>query len=482
MAADQSRIASVGVPTRDRTDALERCLTGFLDNGRRHGRTHDYVVVDDSPSPEVRGRNRALLQSLRRRYGAELSYAGPEEKARFAAALVRAGLPADAVAFALLNPEDCPVTTGGSRNALLLHGVGDLLLQTDDDTLCRYVPVPGALPGLARSPRFDPTEFWFFAEGEALPPATADEEDGLAVHEQLLGTDVAGAPSGRVLLTAAGLVGDAGMGSPVYLLALEGSSRERLLRDERAYRHALTHRRVLRAAPGATVCAGAFCMAPNLGLDHRRMLPPFLPVQRNQDGVFGALVRACFPGGLFGFLPWAVLHLPPAPRPWSADDLGERAACLRTGQIVQALVGACASGAGRADARDNLRALGTALTELGALRLADFEDVVRRVLRRHLDRLAAGLEGRLQQFGGSPDYWADDVRCVVGALRQALGNENTFGAVDLQEAFGVAEARPRLRRLVGRFGGLLRAWPDMVEAARQLRAAGFRPALPLLPH
>jgi hypothetical protein len=31
-----------------------------------------------------------------------------------------------------------------------------------------------------------------------------------------------------------------------------------------------------------------------------------------------------------------------------------------------------------------------------------------------------------------------------------------------------------LRRLVGRFGALLRAWPDLVEAARRLRARGVR--------
>jgi hypothetical protein len=114
---------------------------------------------------------------------------------------------------------------------------------------------------------------------------------------------------GRVVVTAAGVMGDSGMGSPSYFLSLRGASRARLLQSEGVYRYALARQQVLRAVPRATVCDAPYCMALNLGLDNRDLLPPFTPVQRNQDGVFAAILRTCCSGDYFGFLPWMILHV-----------------------------------------------------------------------------------------------------------------------------------------------------------------------------
>jgi hypothetical protein len=139
--------------------------------------------------------NRQVLRSLRERSGAEVFYAGPGEKADFAAALAReTGAPDEVVRFALANDEGCPIATGASRNTLLLFAAGAALLTVDDDTLGRLVPVPGARDGLALSSRPDPTEFWFPAEGAPDPghvPGVAD--DFLSWHERLLGKHPGGA-------------------------------------------------------------------------------------------------------------------------------------------------------------------------------------------------------------------------------------------------------------------------------------------------
>src|SRR5262249_53767664 len=77
-------VAVLGVPTRNRVRSLARCLGSYLENGRRHGRKTEYVVIDDSEGPEMRRANRELLHALADEYGAEIAYAGPEEKGRFA--------------------------------------------------------------------------------------------------------------------------------------------------------------------------------------------------------------------------------------------------------------------------------------------------------------------------------------------------------------------------------------------------------------
>jgi hypothetical protein len=495
------RIAALGVPTRNRPDSLRRCLTSYAENGRQHGRANDFIVVDDSESTDLRRTNRQVLQELRDRAPGALFYAGPEERARYADALIRqAGLPVDAVRFALLNPAGCPVTTGASRNTLLLHTAGEMLLQVDDDTVCQLAAAPEVQGGLALSSQYDPTEFWFSAEGEpVLAGGAGVDRDFLAIHEQLLGkclaecvgdagTDLDFGPMNasffrrlrtetpRVLVTAAGVAGDSGMGSSVYFLMLDGDSRARLHRSEGHYQAALASHQVMRAVTRLTVSDGGFCRAVNLGLDNRQLLPPFLPVQRNQDGVFGTLLRSCFGGGLFGFLPWLLSHRPPTPRRLAPDHLWQSIAGVTTGQVFQLLAGALAPGPGPKESGQRLRALGQSLAEWGAAPAADFEEMVRLHLWNHLGRQAALLESQLTRYGGWPPYWADDARMLLAALREALPLEHYVVPADLRGAFGLGEARAAFQGLVRQFGQLLQVWPDMVEAAKGLRARGIRPA------
>jgi hypothetical protein len=494
-------IAVFGVPTRDRVQSLARCLRSYLEYDRHYGRTTEYVVIDGSHGPDTRQANRQLLCSLADYYGAEVSYAGLEEIRRFARELVRyGGLPGTTVEFGLLNPEGCPVTTGGSRNALLLHAVGETLLQVDDDTTCQLTPAPDAREGLAFSSLYDPTEFWFPVEsGPLLPDGPATGRDILALHERMLGRSLSdclaqlppGADfdlnqttaaffrrldrqEGRILVTSAGVVGHSGMGSSLYLLSLAGASRDRLLCSEGVYRQALAHQRVLRVVPRPTVCDGAYCMGLNLGLDNRQLLPPFLPVQRNQDGVFAALLRGCRPDGYFGFLPWALCHEPPDQRSSNQDDLWQSAAGLRTGQIIQALIPSIPASPAGTDCKLSLRALGGTLEEWGALPPGDFEELLRLRICGLLSKQALHLAELLRQYQGLPVFWGRDARQLLARLQEALPCRQYVVPSDLRAVAEEGETGKFFQRLVRRFGQLLHCWPDLVEVARMLRIRGIR--------
>jgi hypothetical protein len=56
-----ARITTIGVPTRDRTDALQRCLVSYLESVRRAGRSCDFVVVDGSDKPETAARSAVFV-------------------------------------------------------------------------------------------------------------------------------------------------------------------------------------------------------------------------------------------------------------------------------------------------------------------------------------------------------------------------------------------------------------------------------------
>src|SRR5205823_4963509 len=93
----------------------------------------------------------------------EVRYAGQEQIERYARLITqRAGVDCDTVRFGLLGDAMCPITTGASRNALLLETAGTIALQMDDDTECVLSPAPEMYPGLAISSEEDPTQFWFF--------------------------------------------------------------------------------------------------------------------------------------------------------------------------------------------------------------------------------------------------------------------------------------------------------------------------------
>lgn len=502
-AAPPPRVAALGIATRDRLPDLRAALESYLANGQEHGRTLDYVVAEGAVSDEARAATRAALTELSARFGVPIFHAGLPERAAYAEALAaRAGVDPGLVRFALLNPGGFPQDTGASRNALLLHAVGEMFVQVDDDTRCRVGPAPGQLPGLSLTSQSDPTESWFPRPGEpALPDHAALPHCYVALHEELLGRSAAACAEGarrqgldlerasatlfrrlqpdggRVLTTMTGSAGDTGTGSMWYYLLFTGKNRERLLASEEHYRRAFTGRQAVRAVPRAAVSDGVFCMSMSLGLDARGLLPPFLPVQRNSDGVFGFVLRVTHHGAFFGFLPWVVEHSPSRPRHASFEDFFAGLGHSNSEDMLGALCSVSGVEPDPTDPRRGLRALGATLVRWASLPLEDFEDVLRvQMLRARAVDLQL-LEDTLRAHRGAPAYWARDVERTAALVRAMLVREALVWPADLVAAFGQDEGRAAMARMVRRYGELLQCWPEVVEAARALKEEGVRPGV-----
>ena len=496
-----AEITSVGVVTRDRASLLRNCAASYLENGRRYGRRYALAVTDDSASAAARDETRRMLRSLGESYDLEVLYGGLEEKTRYVDALTAdGGLPREVVEFALFDTEGCGSTFGANRNALLLHTVGEMFLSADDDTVCRFATPPEPKPGLAFDAKGDFMDFWFFRDREeALRSASFVENDALSIHEQLLGrslgscvADFAREPGalfsrvnsrqvrdlqsggGKVLATFTGLVGDSAMPAPASCLALRGDSRARLTRSRAAYISALTSREVLRVTERPYISANAWCVTTLLGLDNRALLPPFMPVLRGEDDVFGFTLDSCFDHGYFGYLPWAVLHAPPERRSYSSGGIIEFASRVRTCNLILACVTSADLWPGRGAEVERLRALGNHLMAVGAMAQPDFEEFVRAHLLRMGSDFVTLLEAYLEEFDASPDFWADDMAHYIDTLREALTREDYVTPTDLLDGRSPEEARRLARRLVFKFGQLLYWWPAIIQAAKSLRAQGRR--------
>jgi hypothetical protein len=491
--APPPRIGLVGIPTCDRPELSRRCVESFAANAAASGREARFLVTDDSRDPGARDRARAEIAGMAAR-GVRVAYAGLEEKLAYADALATgAGVDPELVRFGLINDDPRHFGAGANRNVLLLAAAGGLALLVDDDVICRPARAPDGELGREIASDEDPTRFWFPDEGAAVEALVQPEAaDYLGLHEELLGrrlgdvfepssTSVervtaptierARGGAGRVVMTQGGVVGDSGVGSPAFLLFLGGASRRRLLRSEAVYREAFTSRRLVRATGRYAAADSSFCMGLNLGLDLRSPMPPFMPLERNEDGVFGAAVRATARDGFSGFVPWVVTHAPPGARGHTFEDAFDGLGGNNSNDmLVAALRGAFADARG-CDRAGALERLGARLVEWGRLPIGELAEALRpHVWRDRISRLER-LEMRLVEYGRKPALWAGHAQRYLDVTRRGLASAGFLEPRDLSGAFG-DQAFARFRWMVLRYGELCAAWPALVEAARRLRGEG----------
>lgn len=459
--------------TRDRLPSLVACLESYLSNCQQHDRSPDFVVSDDSPSPAAANRTKADLRTLAKRYNVRVRYAGRHEKSRFADALAaESGVPREIIGFALFGDERCPLSTGANRNSLLLDAAGALILAVDDDTLCRVAAAPERESAQSFFPGYDPTAFWFFPDrAQATQSLSFVDADVLGCHEEMLGRAVDGT-SGRVAMTLNGLAGDSGMASPRYYLTLTGASRDRLVASEQAYRSALESREVLRTVRQPTVTPGPFCMTTFLGLDNRDLLPPFFPVQRNSDGIFGLALSKCVDTSRVAFLPWILLHAPEPPRTFAPDEMWDDAATVRMADIVIASILDHRGLTGDATVAMRLADFGEHLRWLGSLDYLEFEARLRTQQQIRNFTFLMALHGQLHTYGGSPVYWADDVSRMIELISRASSADDHLVPRDLRQGRDAGAARALSQELIAKYGEVLVAWPALVAAAKRIRDKG----------
>ncbi len=489
----QGAITSVGIPTRDRTGCLRRGLASYIENIQHHGRTTNFVVVDDASSAETQEQNRRVLRKLKKRYGANLFYAHRQQRAHFAERLAgQADIPQEVVRFALLGDERCEATYGATRNALLLHTAGERCLQVDDDTICAVAAAPGAQAGLALTSNPEVPESWFFGEaGEALDAVSFTDEDFLSVHEAFLGKPLhrcinahtegdlhvddfdahflrnMQVPEARVAVSFAGAVGDSGMRTNVPRVFSRDATYERLVDTAQTYQTNVNTRHLLRAASRPSITNGASCMTMNIGLDNRSLLPPFMPVGRNEDGIFGAALRMCFQQAYRAYLPYVVRHAPPERRSHNAHEI--RFEFFNANDILVRLM-LSTEGWPRTDGAPALQALGRYLKDIGALSRAAFVDFAGGVCRQAVGHQVSHVQRLLAEDRVAPAYWVEDVQRFLATAQEAVTQENLCVPVDLEG--NPHERLALLQDLISQFGALLICWPTLVEAARELRDRG----------
>lgn len=486
-------LAAVGFPTGGtRTALVERALRSFAENFHEHGRSAALLLSDGS----TQSAHRAAFRELARACGAR--YAGEEEKRRYATALVRrSGCDPAAVEFALFDPLGTGFSCGANRNAIVLHGAGQMLCSVDDDVICRIAQPPSSPARLALFSTSDPFDRKLYPDREsAFAAAEFGAQDFLAGHEAMLGRTPGAlcraglaesdldlenvgdellrrlqAGPARVRATFAGHLGDPGIPSATYYLYYSGENRARLPHDEAEYGGLLSSRSVWAHAASPAIGDASVSPGMAMGLDARELLPPFYPVLHAEDYVFGATLWQCSPRAMLGHLPWSIVHDPgPGKSIHLPRDLGpeRRMVVPEFAHLMRRLILECDLPDG-ADAGTRTIALGRHLSALAARPAPDFQHAVRTCVLRLEGEKLAWLAGELREDEGSSKSWRRDVEAYLEHKRTAFAEDDFDIPYDLHPARSPEENRAFMQRLVGEFGRLLEHWPAIFAAACELR-------------
>lgn len=433
--------------------ALRRCLLSFAEACRFYDADLDVVVADNGADDE---RTRTVLRELAGEPRVQsVRFIGRADRARYISALVHE-LGEDArpeLEYALARVG----SDGSNRNILQLDQVGDAYISADDDVCAFFSRLAGSRlgPPWVESELYDPTELWLYdSRDDAFTDAPRFMTNPLTIFAGVLGRDVRAAQTG--------LVGASGMEPSPYLLSCASEATRHRIR--RNYARARQARWVRRAVEYPTLSAGHFFMTTFCGFDGSRMLPPFLPLERGTDALWGRTLRATHLS-LIGHLPLLVVHDP--------DDGEARAPMLSQLEQMRAtpahLVGLFVDAWPRpafTDAEDRVHGF--------AAWLDGVTDDVRHFTALFLECRWQYLELALDNFNRRVgerdlcepqpvDAYFDDVARARAAYHAAI-------------AHAEADA-PAACTYLRAFARLLTIWPAVDAAARALRLKGIRPGL-----
>jgi hypothetical protein len=497
LGATPTPVRTVGVLTCDRVDALRACVESFARNARTYGDPCRFVVGDDSTSVAARDANVQTLVELAAVWNVEIVYAGLDERRVYADRLAKhTGVDPELVSFALAGMPDCGGRIGANRNTLLLECVGEAFVSTDDDTIAQLARPAEDAAGVSFTAEDDPMTYRFFrTREEAVAQVDPADESVLRLHAAVLGRSLASivtderdwgidldgatpamvqglqSGSGRVAATVSGVYGDSGMfGGVGFLMHWVRDGKARY--GEEQYRLAVGSREILRIVPRLTIRRASPFMSTSVGFDHRQLLPPFLPVLRDEDGVFGETLSCCFEDAHVAHLPRAILHAAAPGRKYEPDRIGA-ARVRRLADLVINYTRGISIGLAVGGPVDRMTVLGRSMEDLGRASAGDYLAFTRALYLFNAAVRAHRLDTTLKSATDAPAAWSDDVRAYLDAQRQAITTEEYFYPADLREGRSPAETLAVSQLVLRKYGQLLVSWPRLVEGARALREEGI---------
>jgi hypothetical protein len=363
----------------------------------------------------------------------------------------------------------------------------------DDDTLCDVYDPRLSKPDILFSDK--PREADFFAsEDEWAHRHQPLNPDAINRHMQCLGQSFSDAlnilgqnhlkpsgfasstalqtselqPDSPVLMTECGSLGCPGTTNNTWLPDMAPDSLKVMLGSSLNTRSALKKRQVWsgRNQPH-------FTPRPNMsqitGFDNRYPLPPYLPILRGEDRLFGNMLDFVFPSGLTLDYPWAIPHLPIPRREWDekANEFTPHHSfpMFFVEQVIEQKSKCLATGPA-----DRMATLAAWFTDLATAPndtlVAQYRDAR---LRSASERLQQ-LEGLLAKADSAPQEWRDYLQNGINQLNTDL-DVASHADLPIKGPANSMEGDELIcfwKETWVNFAAALNAWPDIWAAASKI--------------
>lgn len=480
-------IKDLGILTCASPTMLTRSIHSWIDMLRRHQRTVRLTIVDDSGTAAEAHAQRETARSLADATGADLRFAGPDERRAIAneiAALAK--LEPRLVQFAFDGRQAPRNGIGGSRNLLALLLQGRRVMCADDDIVAEFTAPQAAELDLwitAGDARMELVPFDTPEETRAAIPLS-NCENPLLVHERFVGQTAANliceteghgslfdasaeltqgltTRDMMVAVTASGLAGDCGSDGQAFFTLLGTSPEAQKYILERGDQ-LNSSREILRKAKFPILCNSNSLMTFCCALDNSLPLPPFFPVGRGEDQAWQMLLHHVLPNTLIAHLPIAAAHRPAQRRAYSVSDYMDPCRVFPANAFIIWAIGKFAA---EVPGESGIEAIGAHFTAVAA-DPAGFAANVGEAWTGYVGHHLQLVSQSLAMAHSAPSWWRrrlSEIRDGLSA-RLASGKPAPLEYASLSDAAALAAFRDDF----GRYGELLQVWTRIRQAAEPL--------------
>jgi hypothetical protein len=473
-------VSTVVIITRNRPQLLERGLRSAMAQAARWGEQPAFVVVDDSDLSDRS--TEAATRRAARRGDFDVVYYGRDEVAALRGRLAADGLDSDLLTLAFRS-----ASIGGNRNLALLLSAGQHVVMIDDDILCQTWEWDEHEPGVIVGGHGDAAEWRFFASrARALEAVTRTDRDLFGMHGRVLGRDLQDlirtsgvrpvvsqacghmvaalvTGQGRVRLTMTGLAGDSARYCHSRLLFNPRIAGTLVDADENVVATALSSREVHNIVRGLTVTHDSACMSYCLGVQNTDLLPPFVPLGRGEDSVFGAMLALADPAALSAYLPLGVIH--DSIRDAKIEDVMVSARQTRLCEFLLYLRARILPAITGTSIEQRLRQIGQTFTSIAAWPEPDFRHLLVQAAFQIRAAHLRGLEEHLIRHPAAPPSCGSALARYRDAFRHAADAPDFVVPIEFRDD-GAAHGGVRtMKAFLADFGRLTSAWPEIWRAA-----------------
>lgn len=478
----------VFVITCDRPRAVERLLESMLHAGNltRH---EELFLIDDSRSPENARQNRELAEKFNVTCPRNMHYVGATEQKLLMDKLI-SELPGHEAGIRFLVDRGRwseQVSHGLARNLCLLLSVGRRAIVLDDDVICAAVESPhktgslqfGDLPRqvefyqseqdiLQRTSRadFDPlsglAECLGLSIGQAMAKLSGEPLTPAMLHgasSAYLSQWTAESP---VLVTQSGTMGDPGTVGTEWIYTLDANSARRLSQHPGGLEGALSTRHYWMGQP-RPMFSKLSVISQATGLDNSHLLPPYFPVFRGEDYLFGSMTEYMHPQSAVLEYDWSVPHFPLEQRsseaqPAPQDGRGKINPSKFVTDRTRYEPGVTAE--------TRLKNLAVIARELSEMTDRGLLSLYRTEVAENQGTELARLSAYLQDGSIRPPAWQDWLQQSINNISTSMQNPAAITDMKfLPDGATAGEVLAEFRNLAGDYALALSAWADIRQAA-----------------